>query len=350
MKTKIIDAAAIRQLVRKVGRDRLMDEMIDRLTASFRNFDSAKTDVPARDGFKYSQPTVGLVEWMPSMNVGSNATIKVVGYHPRNPEDHGLPTIISTVSRYDTHTGHLVGLMDGTLLTALRTGAASAVASRMLASGDAATIGLIGCGAQAVTQLHALSRVFKIDRVLVYDIDRATMDSFYQRVSFIGLDSRQVRGATPSEIVSESDVTTTATSVEVGAGPVFDDVEPRPWLHVNAVGSDFPGKTEIPDSFLKRSFVCPEFLEQAINEGECQQLTSCEIGASLVEVLKAPDDFKQLKEQLTVFDSTGWAFEDQIAMDMILELAHDLNIGHSVAVECIESDPKNPYHSHTAES
>ena len=80
--------------------------------------------IPARSGFNYNVPQLGLIEWMPLYQVGSKVTIKIVGYHPKNPKIFGLPTILSSISQYDTITGHLLGLADGVLLTALRTGAA----------------------------------------------------------------------------------------------------------------------------------------------------------------------------------------------------------------------------------
>ena len=94
---------------------------------------------------------------MPLYNQGEKVLIKVVGYHPSNPSEHNLPTIISTISEYDTKSGHLCALIDGVLPTAIRTGAASAIASEMLANSESLTLGLIGCGAQG---RYATSRSF----------------------------------------------------------------------------------------------------------------------------------------------------------------------------------------------
>ena len=101
---------------------------------------------------------------MPIYKKGAEVVIKVVGYHPKNPKNFNLPTILSSISSYDTKTGHLMGIADGVLLTALRTGAASAVASELLAKPESTTLGLIGCGAQSITQLHALSRYSNLKR------------------------------------------------------------------------------------------------------------------------------------------------------------------------------------------
>jgi ornithine cyclodeaminase/alanine dehydrogenase-like protein (mu-crystallin family) len=280
---------------------------------------------------------------MPIYKTGEEVVIKVVGYHPNNPEKFKLPTILSTISSYDTKTGHLKGLVDGVLLTALRTGAASAMATKYLAHPKSSVLGLIGCGAQSITQLHAISRLFPITKVLIYDTDLEAVKSFENRSSLLGLDV-EVSQKEIEDILKESDIICTATSIEVGEGPLFETYTSKPHLHINALGSDFPGKIELPVSLLKNSFVCPDFNEQAKIEGECQQLSDDEIGSDLYSVIQNFDDYKHLKNELTVFDSTGWALEDQVVMDLFLDLAKEFNIGTEVSLENISDDVKNPYH------
>jgi len=209
------------------------------LEEAFCRFDPQQTRVPVRDGFNYSFPRSGLLEWMPLLQAGEHVLMKMVGYHPRNPDLSGLPTILSDFSLYNATTGQLEAVVDGTLLTAFRTGAASAVASRFLGNPESRVVGLIGCGAQAVTQLHALTRVFDVQRVCFFDADFATMDSFERR-------SRPFAGGIKFEMSSiadlfeQSDVVSIATTIDIGAGPVFDDLPTQEHLHINAVGSDFP--------------------------------------------------------------------------------------------------------------
>jgi ornithine cyclodeaminase/alanine dehydrogenase-like protein (mu-crystallin family) len=343
MKTLLLTVDHIRTIAQKVGLNMLMDEMIQRLMAAFQDYNPEDTVIPARAGFAYSAPNAGLVEWMPVMRSGEQVTIKVVGYHPCNPVTCDLPTIISTVSAYDTNTGHLVGLADSTFLTALRTGAASAVASRLLAAEDSRTVGLIGCGAQAVTQLHGLARLFEIEKVLVYDINPAVSASFLARTAFLNLDVEAVSPADLGLLVRTADILTTCTSVEIGRGPVFSETALKPWVHINAVGSDFPGKFEVPLPVLQRSLVCPDFLEQAVREGECQRLSPDEIGPSLVDVAQKPEHFSGTRGQPTVFDSTGWALEDQVALELLLDYARELKVGMEVELENIGGDPRDPY-------
>lgn len=341
-KTLVLSASDIEQIVVEVGLNEIMDSLINRMITAFENYDSKHITIPVRAGFHYDKPQQGLVEWMPLYQHGEQVLIKVVGYHPNNPDRFQLPTIISTISSYDTATGHLKGVMDGVFLTALRTGAASALGSLYLAKAESSSLGLIGCGAQSVTQLHAISRVFPLKEVYYYDIDPAVQASFKERVEMLDLNI-QFTPTAMNEVVQNVDILCTATSIDVGAGPLFDNVATKEHLHINALGSDFPGKTELPLSLLKQSFVCPDFLGQATVEGECQQLTETEIGANIFECVQNSDLFLSKKNQRTVFDSTGLSLEDQVVMDLFLEHAASMNLGQMIAIETMPEDAKNPY-------
>ena len=338
----ILSQDDVTRIVKSVGVDELMDQLIAHLTRSFVEYDPHATKIPVREGFSYSEPRPGLLEWMPLLNCGSQVLMKVVGYHPHNPEQYGLPTILSSLSIFDAVNGHLEALIDGTLPTALRTGAASAVATRLLASPDSATIGLIGCGAQAVTQLHAMTRVLDVDRVLYYDVDPTTTASFPSRCLFLGSDVQMVNSSLVP-LVSQSDVLCCATSVGIGAGPVFADGDTLTHLHVNAVGSDFPGKYELPAELLGRSYVTPDCRGQAVCEGECQQLRGSQIGEDLCQLIHREELCQQLRQSVTVFDSTGWALEDYEVTKLLMAYAGELGVGSKVQVESIGADPKNPY-------
>ncbi len=342
-KTLILSGRDVQKVIKSCGLNFLMDTLIHRLRASIETFDSQKTLIPVRSGFYYEQPHSGLIEWMPLYKHGEKVMLKAVGYHPKNSDKFNLPTIISTISTYDTESGHLSALMDGVLTTALRTGAASAVASKFLAPAESSTLGLIGCGAQAVTQLHALSRIFRLREVFIYDIDKSSRDSFESRTSSLALDLKVI-STDIEEVVRRSDILCTATTIAVGAGPLFTEFSGKPHLHINAVGSDFPGKIEIPRELLKNAFVCPDFIEQAVIEGECQQLSREDIDTDLAELVQNSDKFEFAKYQPSVFDSTGWALEDQVVMDLFLEYAGELGLGQQIEVETMFEEVKNPYH------
>lgn len=341
-KTLVLTASDIETIVLETGLNKIMDTLIRRLSDAFLNFDPNKTIIPIRSGFHYDLPEHGLIEWMPLHDHGKQIFVKMVGYHPNNPAKYNLPTIMSTISNYDTATGHLKAIIDGVFLTALRTGAASAVASQLFAKADSSVLGLIGCGAQSVTQLHALSRIFTFEKVLFYDIDEAAQQSFMDRVQVLGLDAKFI-SSDISEIVTASDIICTATSIEIGEGPLFDKLPSQQHVHINALGSDFPGKTELSLSVLNNSFVCPDFKEQAIREGECQQLEEAKIDADLFECLKNKADFQHLKTERTVFDSTGLPLEDQVVMDLFLDYAAEMGLGTEMEIEKTQVDAKNPY-------
>jgi ornithine cyclodeaminase/alanine dehydrogenase-like protein (mu-crystallin family) len=343
MKTILLSHLDLVHVVRRVGLDRLMDELVERLAMAWREYDPHDVEIPAREGFHYQEPATGLIEWMPLMKRGEVVLMKVVGYHPHSPLTRQLPTILSTFGLFDTSTGNLIAVMDGTFMTAIRTGAASAVASRVLAAPDSTTLGIIGCGAQSVTQLHALLRVFDITDVLTCDVEPMVTASFPARVAPVVHDGIEIRPAPVEEIVASSDILCTATSVAVGEGPVFDAAETRPWLHVNGVGSDLAGKTELPRSLLEKSLVCPDFPEQARVEGECQQLEPDEIGPELREVLRRPDAYAEWRTRRTVFDSTGWALEDHVILELVLEHARALSLGAEIQIASIGDDPRDPY-------
>ncbi|REJ75578.1 MAG: ornithine cyclodeaminase family protein [Acidobacteria bacterium] len=341
-RTLLLSHSDVREILGSVGIDEFMDSLIASLEAALRSFDPETTDIPVRSGFHYDVPAKGLVEWMPVHDAGECVTIKVVGYHPSNPEARNLPSIISTMSEYDVQTGHLRALMDGTVATAMRTGAASALATRILTDDRASILGLIGCGMQSVSQLHAICRVRHIEEVMFFDLDPRTEGSFIRRVSSLGIEAG-MRSASIDEILERSDILCTATSIEIGAGPLFEAREVKPGLHINAVGSDFPGKTEIPVDLLRSSYVFPDFRGQALIEGECQQLDDEDIAADLTELVGRPEDFEGARKGISVFDSTGWALEDEVAMRLFRDHARILGIGKYLEIESLESDPKNPY-------
>ena len=342
-KTLILTSPDVQSIITYHGVDTIMDNLIHSMEKEMIEYHPDNIQIPARSGFNYQKPKVGLVEWMPLYQVGNKVTIKIVGYHPRNPDDYNLPTILSSISQYDSNTGHLLGLLDGVLLTALRTGAASAIATSHLARKDSTTLGLIGCGAQAITQLHAISRKFNIKEVIFYDKDKTTSDSFQHRASCVGLHST-FHAKSIEEIVAHSDILCTATSIEVDKGPLFEKLIPKPHVHINAVGSDFPGKVELPMDIIDRSFLCPDFIDQALIEGECQRVNAERIDANLSDITRTPADYKKYQDKISVFDSTGWALEDHVIMNDFLHYASELGIGKEIELEFIPEDSKNPYH------
>lgn len=335
----LVTQADLRRIITDTGLDRLMDEAIEALEQAL--VDTGGVAVTPRGGFALENERTGVLEWMPAMRPGATATVKMVAYNPENPHRYRLPTIMASTAVYDSRTGALTALLDATFTTALRTGAASAIATRRLARAGSSVVGLVGCGAQAVSQLHALSRVLPVRRVLAYDTDPAALSSFPARVAFTGL---TVEPCDRETLEATADVICTATSAPVGAPPVLrgDPERLRPGAHINAVGSDLPGKTELPLVLLRAAVVCPDYLPQAAVEGECQQLSGEEIGPSLAELVAGEQD-EQLRDRLTVFDSTGYALEDQVVTEVLLAHARRLGAWRPLPLFTGTSDPRNPY-------
>ena len=343
MYTRLLGAKDLATLLDAVGRDEFMDLMIHRLRHRFGRHDPDQVDVRARDGFRYEKPALGLIEWMPTHEIGGPVVVKMVGYHPTNPVQRGLPSVIATSSMWDTDNGHLDVVADATLLTALRTGAASGIATDILAVDGPVTVGVVGLGAQAVTQLHAMSRVRDVEQVLAYDPSPTAASTYIDRVDFIDTDVEVVEAEDLARLVESVDILCTCTTVDVGAGPVIPDVPTKPWLHVNAVGADFPGKIELPLGLVSRAKVFPDTLAQCIVEGECQQVPASRIHEELPDLVATRDRQLSRKHELTVFDSTGWAVEDEIALGLALELADKHDLGTKFALESVPIDPYDPY-------
>ena len=341
--TRILDHNDIAHIVAQVGPDDFMRELISELRKAFALWSTDEYDVPARTGFHYATPVPGLIEWMPLHHRQSAVFQKAVGYHPQNPGRNRLPTVVATFVQFDQQTGELITVADGGLLTAMRTGAASAVATEALRDlSGPISLGLIGCGAQAVSQLHAILQVAQISEIRIFDTDQDAHESFAQRVQAFAA-AVPVIESSPCEIAANSDVLCTATSVDVGQGPVMEDCVTRTGLHVNAIGSDFPGKIELPLSLLKRSLVIPDFPEQAAVEGECQQLEPSERGPSLMKVMGDPQQLANAKQATTVFDSTGWALEDYISLKVARQYADEMRIGRQIELSVSHGHPRNPY-------
>ncbi len=339
MNTLIIAPNDIREIVTHIGLDTLMDRMIQRLEEALLS-SSPCFDVPQRAGFKHDAQ--GLLEWMPVMATAQSATVKIVSYNPRQPSV-GLPTIVAYAARFNPSTGQMRCLMDATFLTALRTGAASAVASRVLARTDSSILAVIGAGAQAVSQIHALARLFPLQQVRAYDTNPLVASTLAQRLKPVTPDLNVVACANAQDAVANADIVCTATSVELNAPPVITADGLHSHVHINAVGSDFPGKCELPLGLLKHAFVAVDHKPQAKVEGECQQLAEHDIGPDFFQLVQGSSQYDAYRDRVTVFDSTGFAMEDHIALDLLMEIAAELNLGQEQEIAAVSQQVESPY-------
>lgn len=272
---------------------------------------------------------------MPASIGSMFAGVKVVNSHPRNPE-HGLPAVVGTYLLVSQETGMPLALLDATYMTAARTGAASAVATRNMAREGSSTLGLIGSGVQATFQFEAVAEVASIDEVLVWapSRDRERRDRFlsdmrarHARVKFRGVDD--VGDAAAADIVC----TTTPSRA-----PVVPDSSIEPGTHINAVGADGPGKQELDPAILRRGRVIVDELEQAKHGGEVNvplaqgEIGQSDISGSLADVVSGRIPGRTSRDEITIFDSTGLAIEDIAVASIVYQRALEDGLGTRVDI------------------
>ncbi|WP_424002124.1 ornithine cyclodeaminase family protein [Haloarcula salina] len=253
------------------------------------------------------------------------AAVKWVNVHTDNPADHDLPTVLGTLIYSDPETAFPLSVMDGTVLTRLRTGAAAAVATDHLAVADADSLGLVGAGTQAYTQLEAIAEVRDIETVVVADRSEEKQRAFVDAFD----DQYDVRAGS-IEDAAGCDVLSTITPVE---SPIVE----REWLgertHVNAVGADAAGKHEHDDQTLLDAKLVIDDFEQCTHSGEINVpwsegvLTDDDLYGELGDVVAGTLDGRTDADGLTVFDSTGLAIQDVAAAHVVYEHASEAGDG-----------------------
>ena len=258
---------------------------------------------------------VGDFRAMPA-SMGDSSGVKWVNSHPDNPVKNNLPTVMGLYVLSDPNTALPLAVMDATLLTALRTGAASAVASRWMSRTlTEPTLGIIGCGVQAHYVLEAHRVLWPDLRCVVYDIDRDRGMAFAEAHEAMFAEARAA---------CQADIVCTVTPVRK---PIVESIWIRPGTHINALGADAEGKQEIVSTVLGRSRVFVDDREQAAHSGEINvpihkhawSLTS--LAGTLGEVVVGRVKARNSEEDITLFDSTGLAVQDVALARAVLEAA-----------------------------
>jgi alanine dehydrogenase len=264
--------------------------------------------------------------YMPS---GKTAGIKWVNVHPGNRE-FNKPTVMASILLNNPATGELISIMDGTLITDMRTGAAGGIAAKHLARKDASIIGLIGSGRQAWTQMLAYKAVFgsQIKTVKVYDLSIAASTAMAERIrKELGYDAvscEQPQCAADADIV----VTTTPSRK-----PVLRLAWIRPGTHINAIGADAPGKQELETLLTVAAKVFVDSVDQASHSGEinvpwCEgQLDESKLAGTLGAVIAGTKPGRVNDQDITVFDSTGLSIQDMAVAHLVYERAIVEGIG-----------------------
>ena len=253
--------------------------------------------------------------------------VKIVNVHPDNPKK-GLPTVMALVILNSTETGAPIAIMDGTHLTNMRTGAAGGVAVKYLARKNSGTVGFVGSGNQAKTQLLGINEVIDIEKVMVTSVSEKSNLEFKADMEK-RLDCDVILKKSIREVCNCDILVTTTPSRE----PVVKSEWISEGTHINAIGADAPGKEELDPAILKRAKVVVDDIPQASHSGEVNVPISKklimvkDICAELGEVITGKKKGRTADSDITVFDSTGLAIQDVATADMVYRKALAKKIG-----------------------
>ena len=305
-------------------------EAIDAVEGAFRDLASGAASMPSKSYLLFPR---GDLRVMPASQGSEFAGVKVVNSHPENPAQ-GLPAVMGTYVLVSQETGTPLAIMEATYLTAVRTGAASAVATKYMARKDAASVGLVGSGVQANFQLAGIAAVRDVREVAVWsppnDTDRR--DTFVQKARDVFSNAIIRAVDNIAEVIDADIVVSTTPSRE----PLLPDSAISNGTHINAVGADGPGKQELAIETLRRSRVIVDEIEQATHGGEINVGVSngdyqvSEVAGSLAEVVTGTTPGRVSDEEITVFDSTGLAIEDIATAALVYQKALEAGAGMKI--------------------
>jgi len=333
-----IGTARVRALVGHVGPALFMEQLAGEIAADYRRW--SEFDKSARHA---SHSPVGVIELMPTSD-GRLYSFKYVNGHPKNTGE-GLLTVTAFGVLADVATGYPLLLSEMTFVTALRTAAISALAARHMARPGARVMALIGNGAQSEFQAVAFHHMLGIQELRLYDTDPGATAKLKLNLAALRLPGLRVTAcASTAEAVRGADIVTTATADKRNAFILTPGMI-EPGMHLNAVGGDCPGKTELHADILRRqdARIVVEFEPQARIEGEIQQLDAAAKVTELTDVLCQKRPGRLGAGEVTIFDSVGFALSDFSA----LRYLHRLNceLGGADVIDLIPAlgDPKDLY-------
>jgi len=285
-----------------------------------------------------SHSAEGVIELMPTSD-GEVYGFKYVNGHPKNTKD-GLQTVTAFGLLADVTTGYPVLLSEMTLLTALRTAATSAMAAKFLAPKDATTMAMIGNGAQSEFQSLAMQAICGITHVRLYDVDPLATQKAAGHLAAAGLKVTACK--TAQEAIEGADIITTCTADKQYATILTDNMVGS-GVHINAIGGDCPGKTELHRDILLRSDIFVEFPPQTRIEGEIQQLPDDYPVQQLWKVITGQTAGRRSEAQITLFDSVGFAIEDFSSLRYIRDLIQGTDFFSPLDMLADPDDPRDLY-------
>ncbi len=339
--TLFLSAPEMAELVKRKGVHYCLDVMCKYIAADFsrwQDFDkSARVANHSKDG---------VIELMP-ISDASLYSFKYVNGHPSNTQ-RGLSTVMAFGVLADVDSGAPLLLSELTLTTALRTAAMSALAAKYLARKNSRVMALIGNGAQSEFQALAFAHLVGIEELRLFDIDPAATQKLVKNLTGINLQGKALKltvCASTREAVRGADIVTTVTADKAYATILAADMV-APGMHLNAVGGDCPGKTELDSGILQGTSdydtaVFVEYTPQSRVEGEIQHLPADFAVTEMWQVIKGEKTGRANDVQVTVFDSVGFALEDYAALRFVYDTARTLGMGERVSLIPQLDNPKD---------
>ncbi|WP_026756633.1 ornithine cyclodeaminase [Sediminimonas qiaohouensis] len=285
-----------------------------------------------------SHSAEGVIELMPTSD-GEVYGFKYVNGHPRNTRD-GLQTVTAFGLLADVNTGYPVLMSEMTLLTALRTAATSALVGKYLAPRGARTMAMIGNGTQSEFQCLAFQALCGIDSVRLFDIDAGATRKAAHNLSGSGLEV--VTCTSAEEAIEGAQIITTCTADKQYATILTDNMVGS-GVHINAIGGDCPGKTELAPAILHRSSIFVEYPEQTRIEGEIQQLAADHPVIELWQVISGQAEGRRRPDEVTLFDSVGFATEDFSALRFVRDAIVGTPYSQPLDLLADPDDPRDLY-------
>jgi ornithine cyclodeaminase len=335
-----IGVSDIQRLVQKLGAGSFMERLAVEIEADYRRW--SEFEKSARLA---SHSKVGVIELMPTSD-GRLYSFKYVNGHPQNTAA-GLLTVTAFGVLADVDTGYPLLLSELTVTTALRTAAMSALAAKWLARSDSAVMALIGNGAQSEFQAIAFCRMLGIRELRLYDVDGAATAKLERNLRAMPdfADVKLVRNRSTAEACKGADIVTTVTADKKNA-IIMTPPMVRPGMHINAVGGDCPGKTELHGDILRMpgAQVYVEYEPQSRIEGEIQQMEPDFPVTEFAALLGGAAPGRSSDAAITIFDSVGFALQDYSALRFLHGLLHEERGSHR-KIDLVPKldDPKDLY-------
>jgi ornithine cyclodeaminase len=328
---RILSVQDIVELVGRVGMKTFFLGLIDQMKKDFARWEEFHKS--PRHAVHYPH---GIIELMPIANDDFYA-FKYVNGHPENSKHHKL-TVVATGQLSNAQTGYPFLFTEMTLLTAMRTAATSALASLYLAPQNEKKFGIIGTGAQSEFQTLAHYFALGTSDIYFFDKDPEAMKKYAKNLASYPLSLHPCKSI--QEVVDNVNIITTATA-QKGHQKILEASWIRNGTHINKIGGDSPGKTELDPALVSKCKIVVEFFDQTKAEGEIQQLSTQSIHAELWELVKGEKRGRENQSEITLFDSVGFALEDYSVLRLVDTLATKHNIGQKVDMIPKIEDTKN---------